>query len=295
MGHDGVRRRISAFAALGSALILSLSLLSSAGVHAQGEEGGHPAHIHSGSCNELGDVIYPLSNVGPGGTLNGTSQPSEDPIGAEDDIYPVDFSVTTVDASLSDIADGNTAINVHESTDEIQNYIACGNIGGPVIGGMLVIGLETLNDSHYSGVAVLTDKDDQTEVTVYLGEGLEGDDHGGDDEADDSGNGSDDDNGDDDRGGESTPSASSDSTTEGSAVEIADFAYGPESLEIAAGTEVTWTNNDSTAHTVTADDGSFDSGKIDEGGTFSFTFDTPGTYAYHCDFHPNMTATIVVS
>lgn len=77
-------------------------------------------------------------------------------------------------------------------------------------------------------------------------------------------------------------------------VNIQGFAFSPGTLQVAAGTTVTWTNNDQVAHTVTADDGSFDSGDIPPGGTFSMTFDTPGTVAYHCKIHPNMTASITV-
>jgi len=279
MVRDGLQRRFSAIAAIGSALFLSLALLSGGGVQAQGEEGGHPAHIHSGSCDTLGDVIYPLSNVGPGMVTDGTPEAGGDTVGATEDIYPVDVSVTTVDAKLSDITNGDTAVNVHESADKIQNYIACGNIGGTMFGDSLTIGLETLNDSGYSGVAVLTADGDKTQVTIYLGEGLSGGDEGASEE-------------------ESTPAASSDTSGEAaageSAVEIANFAFSPDSVEVAAGSTVTWTNNDSTAHTVTADDGSFDSGNLDSGATFSQKFDTPGTYTYHCAIHPNMTGTITV-
>lgn len=79
------------------------------------------------------------------------------------------------------------------------------------------------------------------------------------------------------------------------AIEIVDFAFSPATIEIPAGTVVTWTNNDSAPHTVTADDGSFDSGTIESGASFSLPFNEPGTYTYHCEFHPNMTATIVVT
>ncbi len=76
------------------------------------------------------------------------------------------------------------------------------------------------------------------------------------------------------------------------------FAFSPASLTIKAGTTVTWTNATAVPHTVTSDDGkSFDSGAanpINQGGTFSFTFTTPGTFAYHCAIHPFMKATIIV-
>jgi plastocyanin len=64
---------------------------------------------------------------------------------------------------------------------------------------------------------------------------------------------------------------------------------------VAVGTTVTWTNQDSTAHTVTANDGSFDSGPIQPGKSFSHTFSTAGTVAYHCKIHPSMTATVTVT
>jgi plastocyanin len=76
---------------------------------------------------------------------------------------------------------------------------------------------------------------------------------------------------------------------------IADFAFGPQTLEITAGTTVTWTNNDSAAHTATADDGSWDTGNLDPGASGSITFDTPGTYTYICAYHPRMTGTIIVT
>jgi plastocyanin len=79
-------------------------------------------------------------------------------------------------------------------------------------------------------------------------------------------------------------------------VSINSFAFMPASLNVAAGSSVTWTNNQgSVPHTVTADDGSFDSGRLAGGQTFSMTFNTAGTIAYHCNIHPNMHGTIVVT
>jgi plastocyanin len=77
-------------------------------------------------------------------------------------------------------------------------------------------------------------------------------------------------------------------------VMIMDFQYSPTTVTIAAGGTVTWTNHDSAPHTVTADDGSYDSGMMRTGGTWSKTFTAPGTYRYHCDYHPEMVATVVV-
>jgi len=78
------------------------------------------------------------------------------------------------------------------------------------------------------------------------------------------------------------------------AIQITDSAFGTAALTVQVGDTVTWTNADDRPHTVTSQDGAFDSGNLDEGGTFSFTFTAAGTYAYLCEYHPDMRATIVV-
>ena len=81
----------------------------------------------------------------------------------------------------------------------------------------------------------------------------------------------------------------------GDAVSIKNFAFSIGTLSVSKGTVVTWTNNDATTHTVTADDGSFNSGNIVPGGKFSHTFSTAGTIAYHCSIHTTMKAKVVVA
>src|SRR6266581_2703253 len=83
-------------------------------------------------------------------------------------------------------------------------------------------------------------------------------------------------------------------TTTGNSVSIANFAFSPTSLTVKVGTKVSWTNNDTVTHTVTANKGAFNSGPLTPGSTFSFTFTKAGTYSYHCNIHPSMMATIVV-
>jgi plastocyanin len=90
-----------------------------------------------------------------------------------------------------------------------------------------------------------------------------------------------------------TPSAAA-TTAAGSEVTIASFSFQPTTLTITVGTTVTWTNTDSATHTVTADDGSFNSDKLGSGATFSQTFATAGTFAYHCAIHSSMKATVTV-
>lgn len=77
-------------------------------------------------------------------------------------------------------------------------------------------------------------------------------------------------------------------------IEIADFAFAPTPLEVPAGTSVTWTNLDPTAHTVSASDGSFDSGTLGSDARFETTFERPGTFAYLCQIHPTMRGVVRV-
>jgi plastocyanin len=79
------------------------------------------------------------------------------------------------------------------------------------------------------------------------------------------------------------------------AVKIAGFAFGPQNLGAKVGESVTWTNEDGATHTVTADDGAFDSGNLAGGKTFSFAFDEAGTFAYHCNIHRSMTGKVTVT
>jgi plastocyanin len=84
-------------------------------------------------------------------------------------------------------------------------------------------------------------------------------------------------------------------TVPGSAgVTIGGFAFQPQIVTISVGSRVTWTNTDPVSHTTTSDIGFWDSGEIGPGGVFSQTFDTPGTYTYHCAIHSFMTGTVTV-
>lgn len=91
----------------------------------------------------------------------------------------------------------------------------------------------------------------------------------------------------------STPQAT-DEAVPTNAVSIENMTFTPKTITVPAGATVHWNNNDSVAHTVTADDNSFDSGSIEGKGSFTHTFDTAGTYKYHCTFHNSMTGTVVV-
>lgn len=78
-------------------------------------------------------------------------------------------------------------------------------------------------------------------------------------------------------------------------VHIKNFAFVPAKLTVPAGSTVRFVNDDTEAHTVTANDKSFDSAGLDAGEAWSHRFATVGTFAYFCAVHPYMHGTIVVT
>ena len=258
------------------AVLLVAALLASAGSVVQAallaspgsvSSGPYPAHIHSGSCDDLGGVEFPLEDATrPEGGEEGTT-PS----------LVVTTSTTTIEAALTDLLADPHALNVHMSADDMGTYVACGDVGGVVVDSELVIGLAELNDSGLSGIAVLREGADSTDVTFYLSQSAsEGDD------------------------GETVGTPAGSPAAEADAdvtVEIVDFAYGEGDLEVEVGTTVQWVNRDSAPHTVTSDPGgeAFQSGKLDEGDAFTFTFTETGTFEYFCEFHPDMEGTVIVT
>ena len=77
-------------------------------------------------------------------------------------------------------------------------------------------------------------------------------------------------------------------------VAIENMAFNPDSINVAPGDTVEWTNKMKVVHTATGDSGEFDSGNIAANKTFSHTFDAAGTISYYCKKHPSMTGTVEV-
>ncbi len=123
-----------------------------------------PVHVHSGNCNELGDVVAPLTDL---------TAPTGDRVGQRNRATIAETSFTTVPMTLDALISENYAINAHLSADEIDVYIACGEIGG-IIGpdGSLAIGLREQNGSGFTGIAFLSPSADgaSTGVSLFLAE-----------------------------------------------------------------------------------------------------------------------------
>ncbi|MGH2557616.1 MAG: cupredoxin domain-containing protein [Thermomicrobiales bacterium] len=234
------------------------------------EAPSHPAHIHAGSCANLGDVVAPLEHTGSGLKVDDTPVEADDWAGAET-ASPVAASVTTVEMRLDEILAGAHAINVHLSDQEMGTYIACGDVGGQMLGDELLVGLQPLNGSDDTGVAVLHADGERTIVTLY------------------------------------TFVVAAPATAATATIRIAGTGAGtgagsgsgmfePAVLEVAAGTTVTWINESDVPHTITGDTLAFeDSGMLDPGEQHSITFDAPGAYDYVCSPHPWMSGTVMVT
>jgi plastocyanin len=101
----------------------------------------------------------------------------------------------------------------------------------------------------------------------------------------------------DDGGSTSSAPASTSSSSSGGgvAIKMQNIAFDPKAVTVKVGQKITWTNDDSTDHNVTADSGAdFKSDDFGNGGTFSFTPDKAGTVKYECTIHPGMTGTLTV-
>ena len=77
-------------------------------------------------------------------------------------------------------------------------------------------------------------------------------------------------------------------------VAIEDFYFEPADAAIQPGDTIVWVNEGNTPHTVTSDDGLFDSEVLNPGESFMFTFPEAGTFSYHCEIHPSMTGSVSV-
>lgn len=174
MSRFGSIRNLAAGAMLAGTLALGGAGLSLAQETTTTVE-SHPEHIHAGTCAELDpNPAAPLNNLLPIGV---------DPDNPEESMQDLEsVGVLTaspifyadnedVDFKWDDMLASSHAINVHKSDQEIDQYIACGDIGGTPVddGEKLVIALHPQNDSGYTGIAILEKDDDgNVDVEVYL-------------------------------------------------------------------------------------------------------------------------------
>lgn len=125
---------------------LFTALLGASGVLAQEASPPRPSHIHSGDCDELGEVIQPLTALTvPGGDTLGNG-----------DAVVAEAAFTSIPQTLNELLEEDHALKVHLSKEQIQTYLACGDVGGQLdANGALIVGMKELDGSGYAGIAYL--------------------------------------------------------------------------------------------------------------------------------------------
>lgn len=130
----------------------------------------HPVAIHEGTCLEpTAEPAYPIGDAGPP-TTDDDETPTLDDVRGTPSGLGVDVADAAIDVGLDDLLtdDRPYILMVHESSETYDTYIACSEIGGAVLNDTLLLGIRPLNNSEYTGVAVIAADGDQTNVTAYL-------------------------------------------------------------------------------------------------------------------------------
>jgi len=125
-----------------------------------------PSHIHDGDCDELGQIIQPLTPLTvPVGQVSGNK-----------DAVVAEAAFTVIPQSLDELLATDHALKVHLSKEQIQIYLACGDIGGTVdANGALIVGMKELDNSGYTGIAYLAPAGNGgTSVSVLIAKVLPG-------------------------------------------------------------------------------------------------------------------------
>ena len=145
---------------------------------------GMPTRLQQGTCADVGPVAFELIGVGATEDSDGNEIPEPENVGASKS-GAVLASVTTVPAALDTIVASEHTLVVYESDDAMDVTVACGDIGGIVVGEELVVGLAAEGEAGMSGIALFRAEEEQTVVSVFLvaaDDGHEGDDAHGDDD-----------------------------------------------------------------------------------------------------------------
>ena len=165
---NGARFGLGRSVRLGTVVaLLTLAALASGSVAQTPVSGGgdesHPAHIHAGTCEALGEVVVPLADV---------AQVEGEQAGASTATTPK-ISLNLIDMPIDELLAGEFAVNIHQSADEIDTYIACGDIGGVTVEGEhrdaeIRFVVHERNGSGHTGIVFLGSEGDQTELNILL-------------------------------------------------------------------------------------------------------------------------------
>ena len=131
---------------------------------------GHPVRIHQGTCQSLGPVVFPLTGVGASVDLDGNAIAT--PQAANPDrAYQVLTSESTIATTVDELLASAYAVKLYDNDEDMQ-AIACGNVGGALLGETLAVGLGEINIPGHIGFALFQPDGDQTGVTIVIGHAM---------------------------------------------------------------------------------------------------------------------------
>lgn len=128
-----------------------------------GQGAPHPVAIHQGTCESTtpqAETVLQNTSVAGAGAENGQ-------IVGQNPGVPALASVSAVDVPLTDLGETPRVIAVHQGP-ELGTVVACGNIAGTLVDGQMVIALQPVQNSGISGVSLLNEVDDQTNIVTYV-------------------------------------------------------------------------------------------------------------------------------
>lgn len=146
--------------------------------HGSAHEGhGQPAMIQAGACDSLGASAFTLVGVGAVEDTDGLPISTPAAVGPES-AAKVKLSVSTIDATVDQLVSAGNSIVVYHSDDEMDNIVACGEIGGIQLGDDLIVGLKPVGEEGETGIALLRTSGAQSTVTlIFTGGGEEAHEH----------------------------------------------------------------------------------------------------------------------
>lgn len=124
----------------------------------------YPIAVHEGTCPmPTPEPEFDLAN-----TIVSGSDVAEGEFVGQTPGLPALVSGNTVDITLEDLTSSPRAIAVHKSPDEFDILVACGTISGTLAEGQLVVTLQEVEGSGVTGIAFVTQAEEQTEISVYV-------------------------------------------------------------------------------------------------------------------------------
>jgi hypothetical protein len=131
---------------------------------------GHPVKIHQGTCQSLGPVAFPLTGVGASVDLDGNAIATPQTVNP-DRAYQVMTSESTIAATVDDLLASEYAVMLYDNDEDMQ-AVACGNVGGALLGDTLAVGLGELGIPGHVGFALFQPRGEQTDVMILIGHAM---------------------------------------------------------------------------------------------------------------------------